>query len=35
MKDGQQARDAIAASRYDVYVLDWMLPEMTGLELVR
>ncbi|QHW29446.1 response regulator transcription factor [Paenibacillus rhizovicinus] len=35
MKDGLQARAAISAGRYDVYVLDWMLPEMTGLELVR
>nr|WP_240546384.1 response regulator transcription factor [Paenibacillus artemisiicola] len=35
MKDGHQAREAIASGCYDVYVLDWMLPEMTGLELVR
>ncbi|AZN42647.1 response regulator transcription factor [Paenibacillus albus] len=35
MTDGLQAREAIAAGRYDVYVLDWMLPEMTGIELVR
>lgn len=35
MKDGLQAKEAIAAGRYDVYVLDWMMPEMTGLELVR
>ncbi|SFS53804.1 response regulator transcription factor [Paenibacillus sp. BC26] len=35
MNDGLQAKEAIASGRYDVYVLDWMLPEMTGLELVR
>ncbi|REE89093.1 winged helix family two component transcriptional regulator [Paenibacillus taihuensis] len=35
MKDGLQAKEAIKAGSYDVYVLDWMLPEMTGLELVR
>lgn len=35
MKDGSQAKEAIAAARYDLYVLDWMLPEITGLELVR
>ncbi|SFI31177.1 DNA-binding response regulator, OmpR family, contains REC and winged-helix (wHTH) domain [Paenibacillus sp. UNC496MF] len=35
MKDGHQAKEAISSGRYDVYILDWMLPEMTGLELVR
>ncbi|NBD26573.1 response regulator transcription factor [Paenibacillus glycinis] len=35
MKDGLQVKEAIAAGEYDVYVLDWMLPEITGLELVR
>ncbi|MBM7566100.1 response regulator transcription factor [Paenibacillus sacheonensis] len=35
MKDGRQAKEALAAGRYDVYVLDWMMPGMSGLELVR
>ncbi|NIK70793.1 MULTISPECIES: response regulator transcription factor [unclassified Paenibacillus] len=35
VKDGSQAKEVITKGHYDVYVLDWMLPEMTGLELVR
>ncbi|NBD23094.1 response regulator transcription factor [Paenibacillus glycinis] len=35
MKDGRQAKAALAAGRYDVFVLDWIMPEVTGLELVR
>ncbi|NBD23049.1 response regulator [Paenibacillus sp. T1] len=35
MKDGRKAKEALAARRYDIYVLDWMMPDMTGLELVR
>ncbi|WP_336774702.1 response regulator transcription factor [Paenibacillus sp. MMO-58] len=35
VKDGLQAKEVITKGHYDVYVLDWMLPEMTGIELVR
>ncbi|MFK7692605.1 response regulator transcription factor [Paenibacillus sp. HJGM_3] len=35
LKDGMDARQAMGSGRYDVYVLDWMLPGMTGLDLVR
>ncbi|SDX13054.1 response regulator transcription factor [Paenibacillus sp. CF384] len=35
MKDGAEARQAMAPGRYDVYVFDWMLPGATGMDLVR
>ncbi|WP_308635178.1 response regulator transcription factor [Paenibacillus silvisoli] len=35
LKDGMEARDAMGPGRYDAYVLDWMLPGATGMELVR
>ncbi|GLX66916.1 response regulator transcription factor [Paenibacillus glycanilyticus] len=35
VKDGLQAKEVIVKGLYDVYVLDWMLPEMTGIQLVR
>ncbi len=37
-KDGKEALDLIdeaAASSYDVIILDWMLPEISGIEICR
>jgi two-component system phosphate regulon response regulator PhoB len=33
--DGEAALSKMAARAYDLYVLDWMLPRMSGLELTR
>lgn len=33
--DGDQARELLAKKKYDLAVLDWMLPMMSGLELTR
>jgi DNA-binding response OmpR family regulator len=33
-EDGQQAYEAIAKDNYDVIVIDWMMPRMSGIELV-
>jgi DNA-binding response OmpR family regulator len=32
--DGQQASEAILTQSYDVFVVDWMLPGVSGIELV-
>jgi two-component system phosphate regulon response regulator PhoB len=33
--DGEQARQLISQRTYDLIVLDWMLPSLSGLELTR
>jgi len=33
-EDGQQAYEAVAKDNYDVIVIDWMMPRMSGIELV-
>lgn len=33
VEDGQAALDAVRASRPDVVVLDWMMPNLTGIEV--
>lgn len=33
--DGEQARQVIASRSYDLIVLDWMLPSLSGLELTK
>jgi two-component system phosphate regulon response regulator PhoB len=33
--DGEQARQLLAGKKYDLLVLDWMLPSLSGLELTR
>jgi two-component system phosphate regulon response regulator PhoB len=35
MPDGEMARQAIQNQDYDLVVLDWMLPSLSGLELTR
>ena len=34
-EDGQLARRFLAAGQYDLLILDWMLPKVSGLELCR
>src|SRR5690554_4828434 len=31
---GNQAKEGIANKDYDVYVIDWMLPQVSGIDLV-
>lgn len=33
-EDGQEALEKIQSSQYDVIILDYMMPRMTGLELL-
>jgi two-component system phosphate regulon response regulator PhoB len=33
--DGEQARTLLATNMYDMVILDWMLPSLSGLELTR
>ena len=33
--DGEQARQILTTSTYDLLILDWMLPSLSGLELCR
>ncbi|MBD2847750.1 response regulator [Paenibacillus sp. IB182496] len=33
--DGQEACDRIAAGRYDLIIVDYMMPKKTGLEVIR
>ncbi len=33
--DGQQASQAIIDQSFDVFVVDWMLPQLAGIELVK
>ncbi len=33
--DGEQARTLLASGPYDMVILDWMLPSLSGLELTR
>src|SRR5262249_20718891 len=33
--DGEQALQMAQKGKYDLFVLDWMLPKMSGLELTR
>lgn len=33
--DGEQARTLLASREYDLVILDWMLPSLSGLELTR
>jgi len=33
--DGEQARTLLASRQYDMVILDWMLPSLSGLELTR
>lgn len=33
--DGEQARQLLLSRRYDLVILDWMLPSFSGLELTR
>lgn len=33
-EDGQQAYEAAVKDKYDVIVIDWMMPRMSGIELV-
>ncbi|MGB7594102.1 MAG: response regulator transcription factor [Erysipelotrichaceae bacterium] len=33
-EDGQQAYEAALKDKYDVIVIDWMMPRMSGIELV-
>jgi two-component system phosphate regulon response regulator PhoB len=35
MDDGEQARQALTTKAYDLVILDWMLPSLSGLELCR
>ena len=35
VRDGRAALDAVESVRPDVIVLDWMMPEMDGLEVLR
>lgn len=35
INDGEQARTLLATKQYDMVVLDWMLPSLSGLELTR
>lgn len=35
VQDGEAAYDAVYADGYDVLVLDWMMPKLSGLELCR
>jgi CheY-like chemotaxis protein len=35
VRDGRAALDAVESARPDVIVLDWMMPEMDGLEVLR
>jgi DNA-binding response OmpR family regulator len=34
-EDGQQAYEAAARDKFDVIVIDWMMPRMSGIELVQ
>jgi len=33
--DGEQARGLLASRQYDMVILDWMLPSLSGLDLTR
>ncbi len=35
LADGEQARQVLATKSYDLVILDWMLPSLSGLELCR
>ncbi|MBX3023053.1 MAG: response regulator transcription factor [Bdellovibrionales bacterium] len=35
VEDGEEARQLVATRNYDLIVLDWMLPSLSGLELTR
>jgi two-component system phosphate regulon response regulator PhoB len=35
MEDGEMARQALVARTFDLVILDWMLPSLSGLELCR
>ncbi len=35
MSDGEQARQALGSKNFDLVILDWMLPSLSGLELCR
>lgn len=35
VEDGEEARQLVATRNYDLLVLDWMLPSLSGLELTR
>lgn len=35
LEDGEQARQALTTRTYDLLILDWMLPSLSGLELCR
>ena len=34
-EDGQQALDAIAAERFDLVLLDWMMPGLSGIDVLK
>lgn len=35
VKDGQEAYDIIYKDSYDVLILDWMMPKLSGIELLK
>lgn len=35
VKNGQEARDALYETPFDALILDWMMPEVSGIELVK
>ena len=35
VEDGAQALEKVEKGAYDLFVLDWMLPKLSGLELIR
>jgi len=35
VRDGKAARDLLGRTAYDVFVTDWMMPEVDGIELAR
>lgn len=35
LSDGEQARQVLSTNTYDLVILDWMLPSLSGLEICR